>query len=157
MAKNQKMDVLSLIEADHRKVEQLFEQAEKASGKQLYDSFGNLYTELNLHARAEELSIYPAMQEYKETKKFIEEAEAEHEQAEVLLEQMKQMKLDDPAFRNMLQELKAAVQHHVEEEENEVFPAVRKCMDEQQLMELGQEFQNVKPRFEGEVKEAIAQ
>lgn len=157
MPKSQQKDVLSLIEADHRKVEQLFEQAEKATGKKLYDSFGKIYTELNLHARAEELSFYPAMQEYKETKKFIEEAEAEHEQAEVLLEQIKQMKLDDPAFKNMLQELKAAVQHHVEEEENEIFAAVRQCMDEQQLIELGQEFQNVKPRLEEEVREAIVQ
>ena len=149
-------DVISLIEADHRKVEQLFQQAEKANSKKLNECFEQLYIEINLHARAEELSFYPAMREYPETQGFIEEAETEHEEAETLLEQLRQMQPDDPEFKAALGKLQAAIQHHVEEEENEIFEAVRQCMDEQQLMELGEEFQGVKARSQEDVQAALA-
>jgi hemerythrin superfamily protein len=156
MAKAKKQDVLSLIEADHRKVENLFEQAKNAEGKKLYDCFTQIYTELSLHARAEELSFYPAMREHEETEDYLEEAESEHAEAEVLLERLKNMKPDDPAFQEMLEELQKAVKHHVEEEESEIFAAARECMDEEELIELGQEFQQAKAGSEEDVKEAIA-
>ena len=157
MAKATAQVVLSLIEADHRKVEKLFAEAEKAKGKKLYECFNQLYTELNLHARGEELSLYPAMREYEETEDYIEEAESEHEDSETMLEQLKQMEPDSPAFMELLGELKAAVMHHVEEEESEIFEAVRECMDEDQLVQLGQEFEQAKARFVEDVKVAMSQ
>lgn len=155
-AKVKTADVLSLIEADHRKVEQLFQEAEKANSKKLYECFTQIYTELNLHARAEELSFYPAMREYPETEGYIEEAESEHEEAETLMEQLRQMQPDSSDFKSTLKELKEAVQHHVEEEESEIFEAVRQCMDEGQLTELGEAFQRAKAQSQEEVQAALA-
>lgn len=155
MAKTNEANILSLIEADHRKLDDLIAEAEKGESKKLYSLFNQIYTELNLHARGEELSLYPAMREHKETAKFVEEAESEHEEAEALAERMKNMGPDAPAFKELLGEFKAAIQHHVQEEENEIFAAVRKCMDEQQLVQLGQEFQQAKLKFQDEVKEAL--
>lgn len=155
MAKTNEADILSLIEADHRKIDKLIADAEKAKGKTLYSLFNQIYTELNLHARGEELSLYPAMREYKQTAKFVEEAESEHEQAETIAEKMKQVEPEAPAFQEMLGELKAAIQHHVQEEENEIFAAVRQCMNEQQLQQLAQEFQQAKSKFQEDVKEAL--
>jgi hemerythrin superfamily protein len=157
MAKAPSNDILSLIQADHHKLEQLFEQVATAQGKELYDCFFQLYTELNLHARGEEIVFYPAMCEYKETEKYIEAAEAEHEDAETLLEQLKNLEPDSTDFQQTLEDLKAAVWHHVEEEESEIFDVVRQCMDEQQLIKLGQEFQTVKSRYQEAVEAAIAQ
>jgi hemerythrin superfamily protein len=155
MAKAKTTNILSLIETDHRTVEQLFQEAEKASGKKLYDCFAKIYTELNLHARAEELTFYPAMREYPETEGYIEEAESEHEEAETLLEQLKQMQPDSAEFKSAMKELEEAIQHHVEEEESEIFEAVRQCMEDQQLTELGEEFQAAKARLQEEVQAAI--
>lgn len=157
MAKAKQSDILSLIEADHRKVEQLLQEAATAKGKKIYDFFNQIYTELNLHARAEEMSLYPAMREFEETEQYIEAAEAEHEEAEVLLERLKNMEPGNAAFQELMGELKAAVQHHVQEEEREIFAAVRAVMDEEDLLELGEEFQLAKSRFEDEVKAAVAQ
>lgn len=149
-------DILTLIEADHRKVEELFEELEKSkSSKKTYECLTQIYKELNLHAKAEELVFYPAMREYDETAELIEEAEEEHAEAETLLEQIKTMSPDDDQFKHKIEQLKKSVQHHVEEEESEIFEAVRECMEDGELKSLGKEFQDAKAKLEKEVVAAI--
>jgi iron-sulfur cluster repair protein YtfE (RIC family) len=157
MAKTKAKDILSLIEGEHRQVEKLFEEAEKASKNKLYDIFEQIYLAVNLHARTEELVFYPALREYDETAEYIEEAEEEHEEAEVLLEEIKALKPTDAEFKSKLSDLKEAIVHHVEEEENEIFEAVRGCISEEELVELGKEFQEAKAKLEADVKAAMAQ
>jgi len=150
-------DILSLIETDHREVEKLFEQLENsADSKKVQDTFKKIFTELSLHSHAEELVLYPAMQEYEETKQYIEEAESEHNTVKILLEQMKSLKPSDPEFEVKLKYLKESTLHHVEEEKNEVFAAVRECMDEKELESLGQEFEQAKAQWKADVKAAVA-
>lgn len=157
MADQQGMDILLLIETDHREVEDLFEQLEENAGsKKAEKIFKQIFSELSLHAHAEELVLYPAMQEYEQTKKYIEEAESEHNTAKILLEQMKSLKLSDPEFEVKFKYLKESVLHHVEEEEHEIFEAVRECMDEQDLIALGQEFKQAKAKWKDDVEAAIA-
>ncbi|BAT53838.1 hemerythrin HHE cation binding domain-containing protein [Nostoc sp. NIES-3756] len=157
MAKAKATDILSLIEAEHRQVEQLFTQIEKAKGNKIPSYFQEIYKALNLHARTEELAFYPALREYEETQEYIEEAEEEHEDVSVLLEEIKAMKPNDPEFLEKISELKQAVQHHVEEEESEIFDAVRECMSEEQLTALGEEFKKAKAKLEPDVEAALAQ
>jgi hemerythrin superfamily protein len=155
MAKAKLDDILSLIETDHREVEQLFEKIQKEkSSKKIKDLFSQIYEELSLHTRAEELVFYPAMREYEETAAYIEEAEEEHDAAKILLEEMKLLEPDDSKFKSKLTELIESVQHHVEEEEEEIFSAVRESMEDQELQELGQEFQQAKAKVEPDVKTA---
>lgn len=150
-------DILVLIEADHREVEKLFAEIENAKGaKKAQEIFNQIYKELNLHTKAEELVLYPAMQEYEETQEYIEEAEQEHNSAKILLEEMKALSPNDSEFKDKMQQLKEAVMHHVEEEEEEVFEAVRDCMDDKELQELGQEFQDAKARLEPDIKVIMA-
>lgn len=158
MAKASKQaDILSLIEADHRKVETLFAEIEQADAAGMYACFNQIYKELTLHAEAEEIVFYPALQEFEETEEYIEEAEEEHEEARVLLEEMKALRPEDPEFKSKLMALKEAIQHHVQEEESEIFEAVRSCMDGETLMELAEEFTDVKRKYEQEVETAMAQ
>lgn len=157
MAKSQAAtDILSLIEADHREVEQLFEKAEKAKGKKLQDSFKQIYKAMSLHAQAEEVVFYPAMREYEETAQYIEEAEEEHTSVKVMLEQMKAMKPNDEDFTDMMMDLKDAIMHHVEEEESEIFETIRECMDDALLQDLGQEFQQAKANLEADIEALLA-
>lgn len=149
-------DILALIETDHRKVEQLFDEFETTKGaKKTQTLFNQIYKELTLHAKAEELVFYPAMQEYEETREYIEEAEEEHNTAKILLEEMKALSSSDAEFSEKMQSLKEAILHHVEEEENEIFEAVRDCIDEQELQNLGTEFQATKAKLEPDVKAAL--
>jgi hemerythrin superfamily protein len=157
MANNQGTDILSLIATEHREVEQLFKEMEASKdSKKLQNYFNQIYTALNLHAQVEEFVFYPALREYKETEQYIEEAEEEHNSVKILLEQMKSLGPKDSEFETKLKHLKESVTHHVEEEESEIFDAVRKCMNEQKLQELGQTFQETKKRLEPDVKAELA-
>ncbi|MBD1860313.1 MULTISPECIES: hemerythrin domain-containing protein [Trichocoleus] len=157
MAKDKNQNILDLIATDHRKVEQIFSQIESASNlEQLYRYFNQLYKEVNLHARAEELVFYPGLREYEDTDAMIAEAESEHEEAAALLEEIKALSPDSAEFKEKIAELKKAILHHVQEEESEVFETARDGMDEQQLKQLGQEFQEAKTKLEDEVVEAAS-
>lgn len=146
-------NILALIEADHRKVEELFAELEGTKdAKKGQKIFAQIYKELNLHSKAEELVFYPAMQEYDETQEYIEEAEEEHTSVKILLEEMMALKPNDAEFQTKMQQLKEAVTHHVEEEESEIFEVVRECMDDEELEELAQEFTEAKTRLESDVQ-----
>lgn len=146
-------DILALIEADHRKVEELFAEFEGTKdAKKSQQIFNQIYKELTLHAKAEELVFYPAMQEYDEAQEYIEEAEEEHDSAKVLLEQMKALKPKDAEFQTKMQQLKESVTHHVGEEESEIFDVVRECMDDEELKALAQEFKAAKTRLESDIQ-----
>jgi len=157
MAKKKSQDILELILADHREVENLFSKLEKAKNpEQLYSLFNQLYKAVNLHARAEELVFYPSLREFEDTDDIIEEAEAEHEEAAAMLEEMKALNPDSEEFPERIAELKEALMHHLHEEESEVFEIIRESMDEQELSELGQEFQQAKTKLEAEINEAAS-
>ncbi|MDZ8227339.1 MULTISPECIES: hemerythrin domain-containing protein [unclassified Nostoc] len=156
MAKTKANDILSLIEAEHRQVEKLFAGAEKAKGAKLVEQFNQIYIALNLHARTEEIVFYPALRDYEQTEQYVEEAEEEHEEVSVILEEIKALKPTDPEFKEKMSELKEAVEHHVEEEESEIFSAVRECMSAEELTELGQEFQETKAKLMPDIEAALA-
>jgi len=154
---NAPQDVLALIEADHRTVENLFSQAETAQdNNQLYSYFNQLYKELSLHTRAEELVFYPAMREYEELEDLIAEAEEEHVEAKELLEELKLLSPEAAEFKTKLSQLKDAVQHHVEEEESEIFEAVRECMGDVELQQLQGDFANAKKMIQADVESAMS-
>jgi hemerythrin superfamily protein len=149
-------NILELIEAEHRQVEKLIAEAEKAKGAKLVEQFNQIYIAVILHARTEELVFYPALREYEETEQYVEEAEEEHEEVSVILEEIKALKHTDPEFKEKMTELKETLEHHVEEEESEIFNAVRECMSAQELTELGQEFQETKDKLVSNVEAALA-
>ncbi|MEH2166140.1 MAG: hemerythrin domain-containing protein [Nostoc sp.] len=149
------IDVLALIEAEHRKVEKLFAEAEKAKGANLVDQFNQIYIALILDARIKELVFYPALREYAETEQYVEEAKEEHEEVSVILEEIKALKPTNPQFKEKMSELKEALEHHVEEE-SKIFNAVRECISDKELTELGQEFQETQAKLVSNVKAALA-
>ncbi|MBW4561117.1 MAG: hemerythrin domain-containing protein [Mojavia pulchra JT2-VF2] len=155
MTKIQTPNIITLLEKEHRQVEKLFAEAEKANFNQLYECFNEIYRALTLHTRTEELVFYPAMREYPRTAKYIEEAEQEHEEAKIILEEIKSLKPNDSEFKKKITELKKAVKHHVEEEENEIFKSISEYMSEQKLIELGREFRKTKAQLEDEVQAAM--
>jgi hemerythrin superfamily protein len=149
------MDIFELIKADHRKVEELFSQIEKTnSSKQLDQYFKQLYKELNIHAQVEELTFYPSMRNYEDTEELVDEAEEEHTEVKVMLEQMKSMDSTSAEFKQKIIQLKDAVGHHVQEEENEIFPKVRQSMSDEELKQLVTEFQEVKKTLQAQMSAA---
>jgi hemerythrin superfamily protein len=145
MVQTKSKGILELIVIDHRKVEQLFEEIDDAkSPEDISGCFQEIYTELILHAKAEEAVFYPALREHEETKRFVDEAVKEHKDAEKLLENLRDLSPSEPTFKTRLKALKDEVMYHVKEEEGEIFKAVRHCMSEADLNALADAFSGAK-------------
>lgn len=119
------MDVTRILEADHRTVEDLFEQIADAEGGARTALIEQLTTALRGHMELEETTVYPPIQPIV-GQEAVQEGETEHRLARTALEQMLELAPEEPGFEAALEALKAGVQHHVEEEEGQVFPKVRK-------------------------------
>jgi hemerythrin superfamily protein len=131
------MDPFELLKADHRKVEQLFTQLESASGKGKLEVFAQIKTELELHTHIEEKVFYPALEEPEETHDLALEAYEEHAVVKDLLKQLGRARTANDEWEAKAKVLQENVEHHVEEEENELFPKAESALGEEELEELG--------------------
>jgi len=140
------MDVFELLEADHEKVKSLFAKLADTTdgGARRQSLFKELATELALHTKAEETLVYPRLKELDELRDMVEEGIAEHQQAEQLLAELADMSKDDRQWLAKCKELQQAVEHHVQEEEDEIFPEARELIAEDELAELGTTVQQEK-------------
>lgn len=116
MAENKK-DAIALLKEDHREVEQLFEQFEKASGDGRKEKLARqICRELTVHAQIEEEIFYPACEE-KVEEDLLKEAYVEHDAAKVLISEIESGEPSDEFFDAKVKVLKEEIEHHVEEEE----------------------------------------
>ncbi len=150
------MDILDLIRKDHRQVETLFKEIENTNNNQeLYDRFNELYKEINLHAKVEEQTFYPAIRESGDHNQLVNEAQKEHDEAKELLEEIASLSPASTEFEQKIRQLKEAIQHHVQEEEKEVFPLVSECMSAEEREQLGREFTTSKSQLQNEISALI--
>ena len=116
------MDAFNLLKADHEKVAKLFERLERASGKTKLNVFKQIKTELELHTHIEEKIFYPALEKPSETHDLTLEAYEEHNQVKKLLRELGRARTANDEWQAKAKVLQENVEHHVEEEENELFP-----------------------------------
>lgn len=128
-------DPIALITADHREVEQLMDRLEAAEGDEEAQLFAQLDQALRLHMDIEEQLLYPLV-EREVGEEEAEEAETEHGLASEGLDKLESL-LAQPGFGAALAMLKGGVQHHVQEEENELLPELVAKLDEQERNALG--------------------
>ena len=133
---------LELLMSDHRKVEDLFEQFEQEKDSDegtRREIAQQICAELTIHAQVEEELFYPWLREQLEDDdmEMVEEAQVEHNTAKDLIAQIEGATDIDEVFNAKVKVLGEYIKHHVQEEENEIFPEVRDQQEE--LDELGQE------------------
>ena len=119
------------LSADHARVKKLFKQYDKlakaeADGSERQELASLICAELTAHATAEEEILYPAVREALDDATLIDEAEVEHATAKELIAQIQGSTPDDELFDAKVKVLGEYINHHVEEEEGEIFPKVRK-------------------------------
>jgi hemerythrin superfamily protein len=132
------IDVLELLETQHKEVDALFEQIEKGNGNRRA-LFTELADKLAAHATVEEKIFYPAVMA-KDTNELLQESVEEHLAIKRILADLITMDLDDDGFAAKLQVLKEQVTHHAhKEEEKKLFPKVKDLMTEDERLGLGNE------------------
>ena len=140
------MDAFELLKADHRKVEELFSQLESASGKQKLQVFQQIKSELELHTHIEEKIFYPALEDPEETHDLTLEAYEEHAVVKNLLKELDKAKTATDQWEAQAKVLQENVEHHVEEEENELFPKAESALGEEEIEALGEQMETEKAR-----------
>jgi hemerythrin superfamily protein len=128
---------INLLKADHREVEDLFSQFSKArADERKLQLSRKICMELKVHTQIEEEIFYPACRDAFDEDDLVNEALVEHQAAKDLIAQIEGMDPSDEMFDARMQVLQEQIEHHVEEEETELFPKAQKTdMDMQAIGE----------------------
>ena len=144
------MNAIELLKADHEKVKtilgQLSESTERATKKRV-ELLDKLEMEISIHTRLEEEILYPAFKAAgsKEQDIMYFEAKEEHRTVDSLvLPDLKETDPSTPEFAGRVKVVKELLEHHIEEEETEMFPQAKKLLGKAKLDELGEQMETMK-------------
>lgn len=138
------MDALKLLKQDHKNVKALFGEVEELGARasaQRKKLFTQIDRELTVHAQVEETIFYPEFRKRagkgEETDEVLEAYE-EHSLVKTVIGELENLDPKDETYRPKLNVLKELVDHHVKEEEREMFKMARELFDPEELEELGE-------------------
>jgi hemerythrin superfamily protein len=125
-------DALRMLADDHKRVKKMFEQFEKLKDKEMDDEQKQLLVEtacaeLTIHAQLEEEMLYPAARDAIDDMDLLDEAEVEHASAKHMISELSTMQPGDHLYDAKFTVLGEYVKHHIEEEEKELFPKLKKA------------------------------
>ena len=150
------MDAIALLTRDHQEVDRLFKQFEKLTDraqKSKQKLVMKMTRELAIHAAIEEMLFYPAVRTAalkastragEKAADDVLEALEEHHIVKWTLSELEKMKPEDERYQAKVTVLIESVRHHVEEEQQELFPKARKLLGAEMLEELGQRMEKAK-------------
>jgi iron-sulfur cluster repair protein YtfE (RIC family) len=148
------MDALTLLEQDHDKVMKIMEELEKTTErgvKTREELFNKLVSELTVHEQIEEQIFYPAVKEQATTKKLEElvtESYEEHHFVDIVKAEIEQTPFDTEEWAAKFKVMKENIEHHAkEEEEQKMFPKVRKAFTKAELEDLGTQMAELKEQL----------
>jgi hemerythrin superfamily protein len=143
-------NIFEIIKADHQNVKELFEQIEAAVDEEKTHLIERCIQELMLHTVSEEETLYKRLRDSEDLREDILEAEVEHSLLEQLANEIMSASPDDEMCDARLMVLKELVEHHVEEEEEELIPAAQSVIDAATAESLGEEMLARKAALEAE-------
>ena len=140
-------DIYTKLKDDHQSVSGILQQltqtpATEAMKRQTL--FAELQHSLTLHSEAEEATFYAKLRQHDETRDLTRDAQQEHQRIEALLHDLERMDTNDLQWGATLQNLKNLVEHHVHEEEGQVFARARNILPAWEAEELGRQFAQAK-------------
>lgn len=142
-------DAIALLETDHRRFEDLLKQGEDTTERAVKgraELLETLTTELNLHEMVEEKLLYPALQAHPEARDIVLEGYQEHHVADVLVRELHEVASNDEQWAAKFKVLKESLQHHIQEEEGEMFRKARGIFSREELTALGARMAKMKAR-----------
>lgn len=140
------MKATDLLKKQHKNVKALFKKVEETEDgrrrRQLMDEISN---ELRLHTKIEEEIFYPAVREIGTSKaeEMVDESFEEHHVVDLVLAELPNVSPEDERFAAKMTVLSELVEHHADEEEDEMFPMVEKKLGKERLQELGEQMEQM--------------
>ena len=151
------MNAIKLLKQQHREVEALFKQLEKAKGsEQRREIFEKIADALAVHTTIEERHFYPSVKQ-KKTEEMLLESVEEHLAIKRVIADLLALDPGDLTFEAKAKVLEDEVEHHVEEEERDLFPKVEKRFGRSELAEIGQAMERTREELlaEGSPRQAV--
>ena len=147
------MDAIALLKQDHELVKRLFKQATDAGEGQIdrkRQLVEQIFREMMVHERLEEDLFYPAVKAAadSEGKDLVAEGYEEHHVVDLVMEEMQDVDLDERKFDAKLKVMRENVEHHIKEEEEQMFPKAREALGDARIQELGREMLELKQNLE---------
>jgi hypothetical protein len=134
------MNAIALLEADHRKVKKLLAELESTTErgvKTRSELFATIKGELTLHEIVEEEIFYPELKAHPKAQDIVLEAYEEHHVVDLLMGELEALDVSDETWGAKATVMKENVEHHIEEEEGEMFVQARRVFDADELNDLG--------------------
>ena len=150
------MDALELLRSDHDTVRGLFDQFKSAheaeDTEQMAQLKEQIFTELRVHTSIEEEIFYPEAEEVgEEAEELVGEGVEEHHVVKVLMGEIDQLDPSEDTWTSKMTVLIENVEHHAQEEEEELFPQLRETFGDEKLAEMGERLQQAKERHLADV------
>ena len=145
------MDALQLLKEDHDKVKKIMSHIEGTTErgvKTREEFYGKLKAELIVHEAIEEEILYPALKDHPRAKDLVLEAYEEHNVIDMVMAEIDETPFDDETWGAKFTVMKENLEHHIDEEESEMFDQCRRVFDPDELMELGDEMEARKEELE---------
>jgi hemerythrin-like domain-containing protein len=136
------MNAITLLEEDHAKVKTLLSELESTTErgvKTRAELFATIKGELTLHETVEEEIFYPALKAHPKAKDIVLEGYEEHHVVDLLMSELEGMDVSDERWGAKAIVMKENIEHHIEEEEGEMFKTARQVFDQQELADLGEQ------------------
>jgi hemerythrin-like domain-containing protein len=136
------MDAIRLLTDDHDALKKLLEQGDQTTErgvKTRTDLLQRIKTELTAHEIIEEEIFYPALKEHPKAKELVLEAYEEHHVVDTVMAELERTPVDDEVWGAKFTVMKENIEHHIEEEEGEMFPQARQVFDTDELKALGEQ------------------
>ncbi len=135
------MDAIALLKADHDKVKKILQDLDSTTErgvKTRQELFTKVKQELEVHEAIEEEIFYPALKDHPKAKELVLEAYEEHHVVDMVMAEIAEVPFEDETWGAKLTVMKENVEHHIEEEEGEMFKQARQVFSDDELEELGE-------------------
>ena len=141
------MDALKLLMEDHALVKKMLtegEQTTERAEKTRTELFERLKSELLVHERIEEEVLYPALRDHPKSREIALEGYEEHHVVDMILGELEQTPVTDDTWGAKFKVAKENLEHHIEEEETEMFKKARQIFSDDELEDMGRRMQEIK-------------
>ncbi|VVB78035.1 Hemerythrin HHE cation binding domain protein [uncultured archaeon] len=136
-----KDNIFTILKDEHDTVKKAFKNVLKKNSEEDFDI---IKTDLMTHLNGEEECIYPVLEDHEELRDLILESYEEHRHAKMILNEIMNMQMDEEEFKPKLKVLMDMVEHHIHEEEKNVFPKAKKLISKEEINQITIDYINGK-------------